>query len=639
MQVAPVNNSAASVSGSTAAEETDSRAREFSRLLQNAFFSQGTKAVARSSEPTAPQAASRSETRNDTRADTRGDSRPDTQIRAERPAADSNPAPSKPSNSTTNESSAPGNAPARNETAPGKDSKPADKPVAGGQDKPSSTDTSKPSAETAPETDPAMPAEETADADPAAETVETPVVLDADAALILGLLQMQAQTQPNAAPVVPQQAETPVAPAASVIPAATDAAAEAQLQAQLLAATAGQTAPAATPALPGETAPAVPAASAADAGTDKPEAPPALPQAAKPADAPAAPVLPQPAALPAEMMVAAKSGTDTSPAALLAQQPQQPAMTPEQLAALQAAMQTDGELQTALQDQMPRQPQGESQPSGDPAPKQAAGKGLLLDVQPATTTAKPAVDQAVLLAAQGDAEAASEQMLVQQQLTAAQHHQSAAEAKFTAALHAQMNGDAQPPAVAAATAQSASATQQGVQPAPMSNPGTSMPQAVQHATTQTLARQLGAHIPAGEQVAVQIRKGVAEGADKISIKLDPGNLGKVEVKLEVGHDGKLLAVIAADKPETLAMLQRDSQQLEQSLRDVGLKTDANSLSFSLREQGQNADGRDGQGNTGRQRGRGHEEYVETGHVVDAAAQAASNAQRAAAARGGLDIRI
>jgi flagellar hook-length control protein FliK len=202
-----------------------------------------------------------------------------------------------------------------------------------------------------------------------------------------------------------------------------------------------------------------------------------------------------------------------------------------------------------------------------------------------------------------------------------------------------MNGDAQPQAVAAATAQTASATQQGAQPAPMSNPGTSMPQAVQHATTQTLARQLGVHIPAGEQVAVQIKKGASEGADKISIKLDPGSLGKVEVKLEVGHDGKLLAVIAADKPETLAMLQRDSQQLEQSLRDAGLKTDSNSLSFSLREQGQNGDGRDGQGNAGRQRGRGHEEYAETGYVIDAAAQAASNAQRAAAARGGLDIRI
>lgn len=646
MQVAPVNNSAASASGSAAVEETDSRARDFSRLLQNAFFSQGTKAVARSSEPTAPEAASRS----DTRADTRGDSRPDTRVQirserpaserpaSERPAADSNPATSRPSNSSTAESSASSTAP-RNETAPAKDSKPADKPAAGGQNKPAAAqnDAAGQSAETVPVTDPVVPTEETVDAAPASETAETPVVLDADAALILGLLQMQAQPQPNAMPAVPLQAEIPVIPDASVIPAATDAVAEAQLRAQLLAA--GQTAPAATPAVPGEAAPAVPAAPAAAAAADKPEAPPAmpLPQAAKPADAP---VLPLPAALPAEMMIAAKSGTDTSAAALLAQQPQQPAMTPEQLAALQAAMQTDGELQTALQDQMPRQPQGESQPSTDPAPKQTAGKGLLLDIQPAAaTTQKPAVDQTVLLATQGDAEAATEQMLVQQQLTAAQHHQSTAEAKFAAALHAQMNGDAQPQAVAAATAQTTSVTQQGVQPAPMSNPGTSMPQAVQHATTQTLARQLGAHIPAGEQVAVQIKKGAAEGADKISIKLDPGNLGKVEVKLEVGHDGKLLAVIAADKPETLAMLQRDAQQLEQSLRDVGLKTDSNSLSFSLREQGQNADGREGQGNAGRQRGRGHEEYAETGHVVDAAAQAASNAQRAAAARGGLDIRI
>ena len=70
-----------------------------------------------------------------------------------------------------------------------------------------------------------------------------------------------------------------------------------------------------------------------------------------------------------------------------------------------------------------------------------------------------------------------------------------------------MNGDAQPLAAPVTAAQAASTAQQTAQPAPMSNPGTSMPQAVQHATTQTMARQLGAYIPAGEQVAVQIKKG------------------------------------------------------------------------------------------------------------------------------------
>src|SRR3546814_20961308 len=99
----------------------------------------------------------------------------------------------------------------------------------------------------------------------------------------------------------------------------------------------------------------------------------------------------------------------------------------------------------------------------------------------------------------------------------------------------------------------------------------------------------------------------------MSIKLDPVNLGKVEVKLEVGHDGRLTAVISADKPETLQMLQHGAHNLEQSLRDAGLKTDPGSMNFTLPDQGQAGaggtgdDGRGGQGGNG-QRCPGHADY-------------------------------
>ncbi len=154
------------------------------------------------------------------------------------------------------------------------------------------------------------------------------------------------------------------------------------------------------------------------------------------------------------------------------------------------------------------------------------------------------------------------------------------------------------------------------------------------------ARHPAALVPPGEQVAVQIKKAVAEGADTISIKLDPGNLGKVEVTLEVSHDGRLMAVIAADKPETLQMLQKDAAALEQSLRDNGMKTSSDSLSFQLRDQGQDNRGFAGNENGRRGYGRGGDEYGDAGALAgDARAMtAAADAQRAAA-RGGLDIRI
>jgi len=87
--------------------------------------------------------------------------------------------------------------------------------------------------------------------------------------------------------------------------------------------------------------------------------------------------------------------------------------------------------------------------------------------------------------------------------------------------------------------------------------------------------------PAAEQVAVRFHKAIADGADKIEIQLKPAALGRVKVALEVGHDGRVLAVVTASNPDTLDMLKHSSQVLERALQDAGLKADSNSLSFTL----------------------------------------------------------
>jgi len=90
---------------------------------------------------------------------------------------------------------------------------------------------------------------------------------------------------------------------------------------------------------------------------------------------------------------------------------------------------------------------------------------------------------------------------------------------------------------------------------------------------------------AASQVAVQINRAVQDGQDKFVVNLKPGILGKVSIELEVGHDKRIIAVIAAERPETLDLLQRDSRALELALKDAGLKTDSGSLSFSLQGDG------------------------------------------------------
>ena len=87
------------------------------------------------------------------------------------------------------------------------------------------------------------------------------------------------------------------------------------------------------------------------------------------------------------------------------------------------------------------------------------------------------------------------------------------------------------------------------------------------------------------QVAVQIKKAIGQGNDQIRIQLKPAELGRVDVRLEVTDSGRAVAIVSAERPETLDLLQRDAAGLRQALQDAGLSTNSNSLSFNLRGEG------------------------------------------------------
>lgn len=88
--------------------------------------------------------------------------------------------------------------------------------------------------------------------------------------------------------------------------------------------------------------------------------------------------------------------------------------------------------------------------------------------------------------------------------------------------------------------------------------------------------------PPIRDIAIHIAQHTDTGANRFQLRLDPPELGRVDVRMEVSTEGKLSAVIAVERPETLDLLQRDSRALERSLMEAGLKTDSNSLSFSLK---------------------------------------------------------
>jgi len=86
-------------------------------------------------------------------------------------------------------------------------------------------------------------------------------------------------------------------------------------------------------------------------------------------------------------------------------------------------------------------------------------------------------------------------------------------------------------------------------------------------------------------VAVEIVSQVQAGKHHFEIRLDPPELGRIDVKLDVDGDGRVTTRLVVDRAETLDLLRRDASQLERALQQAGLKTSDNALEFSLRQQG------------------------------------------------------
>ena len=87
--------------------------------------------------------------------------------------------------------------------------------------------------------------------------------------------------------------------------------------------------------------------------------------------------------------------------------------------------------------------------------------------------------------------------------------------------------------------------------------------------------------PATQMVSATIQKAVKAGEDTtIKLKLDPPELGRVEVKMSIDKDNTTKIVLTAEKPETYMMLKQDAEMLERALNNAGLDTNGD-LSFEL----------------------------------------------------------
>ncbi len=71
----------------------------------------------------------------------------------------------------------------------------------------------------------------------------------------------------------------------------------------------------------------------------------------------------------------------------------------------------------------------------------------------------------------------------------------------------------------------------------------------------------------------------ADGTQSVTVRLQPAELGQVQIRVERTNEGTAHVGITADRPETLQLLQRDLPRLEQALDQAGIQSNGRSVSF------------------------------------------------------------
>jgi flagellar hook-length control protein FliK len=84
-------------------------------------------------------------------------------------------------------------------------------------------------------------------------------------------------------------------------------------------------------------------------------------------------------------------------------------------------------------------------------------------------------------------------------------------------------------------------------------------------------------------LAAEITAQARDGKNHFEIRLDPPDLGRIDVRLDVDRQGQVTSHLVVERSETLDLLRRDAPSLERALQSAGLKTDGG-VEYSLRDQ-------------------------------------------------------
>ncbi len=87
--------------------------------------------------------------------------------------------------------------------------------------------------------------------------------------------------------------------------------------------------------------------------------------------------------------------------------------------------------------------------------------------------------------------------------------------------------------------------------------------------------------PIRQVAAALVHLTQAASGSSVTLRLDPGELGQVQVRIDRGADGSSTVHVAAEHPDTLRLLIADQAALHRTLDQAGLAQDGRSVNFSL----------------------------------------------------------
>jgi flagellar hook-length control protein FliK len=84
-------------------------------------------------------------------------------------------------------------------------------------------------------------------------------------------------------------------------------------------------------------------------------------------------------------------------------------------------------------------------------------------------------------------------------------------------------------------------------------------------------------------VPIEIGLRALAGSKSFDIRLDPAELGRIDVNLDISDSGEVSARLVVDRVETLHLLQRDARTLERAFEQAGLKPSDAGVDITLRD--------------------------------------------------------